>query len=227
MDRTFRRFLLLATVIATAGAGAAAPRSGLSPAAPSAAPQESLVFVTEDSGNAARFRVREQLAGFDLPNDAVGTTPAVRGEIVLRANGSVSPASRFTVDIRQLKSDQEKRDRYVQTRILDSAKFPSVSFLITHVNGLKLPLADSGAVTFTMRGNLTVHGSTKPTNWNVTATLSPAEVTGTASTKFTFEDFGLLRPKVPVVLSVQDTIKLEYDFRLSRMNQTEKCGVHC
>jgi polyisoprenoid-binding protein YceI len=154
--------------------------------------------------------------GFDLPNDAIGTTPAVSGELVLRANGSVSPLSKFTVDIRQLKSDQDKRDRYVQTRILDSAKFPSVAFLITHVTGLKLPLATSGTVHFTMRGNLTVHGNTRPTNWSVDANLSPTEVTGMASTAFTFEDFGLLRPKVPVVLSVQDTIRLEYDFRLSR-----------
>jgi polyisoprenoid-binding protein YceI len=215
MDRKFRRVLLLATVIAIAAAGAA-PRSTQSQPAPTAAPKESLVFVTDDSGNAARFRVREQLVGFDLPNDAIGTTPAVSGELVLRANGSVSPLSKFTVDIRRLKSDEDKRDRYVQTRILDSAKYPTVAFLITHINGLKLPLATSGSVHFTMRGNLTVHGSTKPTNWKVTANLSPAEVTGTASTVFTFEDFGLLRPKVPIVLSVQDTIRLEYDFRLVR-----------
>ena len=77
-----------------------------------------------------------------------------------------------------------------------------------------MPLATSGTVNFTMRGNLTVHGTTKTTNWKVTANLSPTDVTGTASTAFTFEDFGLLRPAVPVVLSVEDTIKLEYDFRL-------------
>ena len=39
---------------------------------------------------------------------------------------------------------------------------------------------------------------------------------GAASTAFTFADFKLVQPKVAVVLTVADTIKLEYDFRLVR-----------
>jgi len=34
-------------------------------------------------------------------------------------------------------------------------------------------------------------------------------------TAFTFKDFELVQPRVPVVLSVADTIKLEYDFRFA------------
>ena len=45
-----------------------------------------------------------------------------------------------------------------------------------------------------------------PTGWREMA------VTGTAATAFTFADFGLTQPKVPIVLSVADTIHLEYDF---------------
>jgi len=39
-------------------------------------------------------------------------------------------------------------------------------------------------------------------------------VTGTATTAFPFSEFGLTQPRVPVVLSVADTIKLEYAFSL-------------
>jgi hypothetical protein len=39
-------------------------------------------------------------------------------------------------------------------------------------------------------------------------------VTGTAATTFLFSDFGLNQPRVPVVLSVADSIKLEYTFAL-------------
>lgn len=216
MDRKFQRLVLIAVLAATAATGATVPRQTHSQPAPTPAKTDSFRFVTSDSGNRARFRVREQLVGFDLPSDAVGTTQAVSGELVLRSNGSATPQSKFTVDIRQLKSDEEKRDRYVQTRILDSAKYPLVTFLITHADGLKFPLAASGTVAFTLRGNLTVHGTTRPTHWKVTANLTPTEVVGTAATSFTFEDFGLLRPKVPIVLGVEDTIKLEYDFRLTR-----------
>jgi polyisoprenoid-binding protein YceI len=176
-----------------------------------------LRFVTADSGNSARYRVREQLVGHDLPNDAVGTTGGVTGMIVIGADGKlVAGESRFVVDLMPLKSDQSRRDRYVQGRILETEKFPTVTLAATGVTGLRAPLPTSGAVTFQLMGDLTVHGVTKPTSWQVTANVEGADLTGRAATWFTFADFGLLQPHVPVLLSVVDTIKLEYDFHLVR-----------
>jgi hypothetical protein len=43
-------------------------------------------------------------------------------------------------------------------------------------------------------------------------------VTGTAATAFTFSDFELTQPRVPIVLSVADTIRLEYVFNLVAAN---------
>jgi polyisoprenoid-binding protein YceI len=63
-------------------------------------------------------------------------------------------------------------------------------------------------------GNMTVHGVTKPTTWHVTAEAKNGLVTGNATTQFTFSDFSLSEPRVPVLLSVADSIKLEYDFTL-------------
>ncbi len=67
-----------------------------------------------------------------------------------------------------------------------------------------------------MTGNLTVKRETRPTTWRVTAIRSGEVVTGTATTAFTFADFAMEKPRVRSVLSVADTIKLEYDFRLER-----------
>jgi len=55
---------------------------------------------------------------------------------------------------------------------------------------------------------------TRPTVWNGTAQFNNSGVTGAASTSFTFEDIQLEQPRVPVLLSVADTIKLEIDFNL-------------
>lgn len=44
------------------------------------------------------------------------------------------------------------------------------------------------------------------------ATFNGSDITGNAATSFTFADFGITQPRVPVVLSVAGTIKLEYDF---------------
>jgi hypothetical protein len=57
---------------------------------------------------------------------------------------------------------------------------------------------------------------TRPTTWNVTARFNGNQITGSATTAFTFADFELTQPRVPVLLSVADTIRLEYDFTLQR-----------
>ena len=40
-------------------------------------------------------------------------------------------------------------------------------------------------------------------------------MTGKAATAFTFKDFAIDQPRVPVVLSVADTIRLELDFTIA------------
>lgn len=172
-----------------------------------------LHLVVAPAGNEVRYRVREQLAGFDLPNDAVGKTAAVTGGITFDSKGAVVAAgSKLTVDVQGLTSDRSRRDGYVRGRVLETAQYPTVTLAPTAVSGLPWPLPTSGSHTFQLTGDLTVHGTTHPTTWNVTATFNGSDVTGTAITGFTFGDFGLTQPRVPIVLSVADSIHLEYEF---------------
>jgi polyisoprenoid-binding protein YceI len=170
-------------------------------------------FVVAPTGNEVRYRVREQLVGLDLPNDAVGATSDVTGGIAFDAKGVLVPAaSKFVVNIGSLKSDKDRRDGYVRGRILDATQYPTVELVPTALKGLTFPT--TGSKTFEMVGNLTVRGVTKPTTWRVDAKFDGDKVTGSASTSFPFSEFGLMQPRVPVVLSVADTIKLEYTFSL-------------
>jgi polyisoprenoid-binding protein YceI len=176
-------------------------------------------FVVAPTGNTARYRVREQLVGKDLPNDAVGATGGVTGTIAVDSvGGLVAGESRITIDVTGLRSDHARRDGYVQRRLLETERFPSVELVPTAVRGLPNPLpaasAESGPRTFELAGDLTVRGVTRPTTWRVRGEYRAGRVTGTASTAFTFQEFGLTQPRVPVVLSVADTIRLEYDFTL-------------
>ena len=172
-------------------------------------------YVVAPGGNEAQYRVREQLLHHDLPNDAIGKTSAITGGITFAPDGTIdTAASKITIDVTSLKSDQERRDGYVQHRILETAQYPTVVFTPTAVQGVKLPLPASGSQSFTLDGLLTVHGTTKPTVWHVTAQRTDSGVTGTGTTEFTFEDASLAQPHVPVLLSVADTIKLEYAFHL-------------
>lgn len=174
-------------------------------------------FVIGPTGNEARYRVREQLMGANLPNDAIGKTPDITGTILAYPDGRiVKDSSRIVVNLKNLKSDKDRRDGFLQRRTLETEKYPTVELVPTSIRGFNGTLPASGTATFELLGDLTVHGVSKPTVWQVTARAEGADVAGTATTAFTFKDIGLDQPKVPVVLSVADTIKLEYDFRMVR-----------
>jgi polyisoprenoid-binding protein YceI len=162
------------------------------------------------AGTEANYRVREQLMGHDLPNDAVGKTTTVSGAVIILADGSIDQAnSKITVDVSTLQSDQSRRDGFVSRNVLQTDQYPNVVFVPTSVKGLSSPLPQSGSVTFQVTGNLTVRDTTKPVTWDVTGDIANGKATGKATTTFTFEDFNLTQPKVPMVLSLEDKIVLE------------------
>lgn len=182
-----------------------------------------LRYVVAPTGNEARYRVREQLVGRDLPNDAVGATSEITGAIVVGADGKLVPAqSKIIVGTGKFTSDSDRRDGYVRRRLFESEQFPTVELVPTGVRGISGRPPTSGTRTFQLLGNLTIRGVTRPTVWNVRAQFQGDQVTGTAATRFTFNDFNLTQPRVPVVLSVADTIRLEYDFNLKREGEATR-----
>jgi hypothetical protein len=195
--------------------GTLADRS-VSAAAPALA---GLHLTVASNGNEGRYRIREQLVRVDLPGEAIGKTSEITGGIGIAADGSIIPAeSKFVVNVGTLKSDRDMRDGYVRRRTLETDQYPTVEFTPTGFRGLPKTLPTAGSHTFDVIGNLTVHGVTKPTTWRVKAEAKNGRVTGNASTLFTFSDFNLPQPRVPVLLSVEDTIRLEYDFSLVEKN---------
>ena len=185
-----------------------------------AVPAGALRFTVASTGNAARYRVREQLMGKDLPNDAVGETAEITGSITVDSTtGAIIPGqSKFVVNTSAFKSDSDRRDGYVRGRLLEAPKFPTVELAPTSVRGLVARATTAaGPISFELVGDLTVKGVTRPTTWKVTARQAGGKVTGSAVTRFVFADFGITPPKVPILLSVADTIALEYDFALDRV----------
>jgi polyisoprenoid-binding protein YceI len=124
--------------------------------------------------------------------------------------------SKFTVDVSNLVSDKDRRDGFVKRRVLQTDQYPTVTLVPRTIRGLKLPLPTSGSRSFDLTGDLTVRGVTRPTTWKVDAQFAPGGMTGKAATAFKFKDFTIDQPRVPVVLSVADTIKLELDFMMTK-----------
>jgi len=178
---------------------------------------DTIRFVLAPDKSEARFRVREQLANANLPNDAIGRTRDFTGTLVIKPDGSiVSSDSKFVVNMGTLTSDQSMRDNFLRGNVLQTNQYPSAVFVPTQVSGLPSPLPQAGSVTFKLTGDLTVRNVTKPVTWDVTAQVQGNQVTGQAATAFKFEDFALTQPHVARVLSIEDNIKLELDVTLQR-----------
>ena len=205
------------TMQVEATAPAAAMPATQAPAAPPTAEPvvagEATVF-TLGEGTIARYKVEEVLAntGFKI---ATGETLDVAGSIAFDADGKViADSSRIAVQAASLRTDSNRRDGYVRSRTLLTDTWPEVVFVPTAVDGLPAPVSDAtGSVEFTITGDLTVRDQTREVTWDAMAEFAgDGTATGFASVMFTFEDFGMDKPRVAIVVSVEDEILLELDF---------------
>ena len=204
----------------TVATPASVPVESTAPA-PVAPATDTLMPATEASafafslgaGTEARFKVEEVLArtGFKV---ATGITNEVSGSIVFGADGGIADESRIAVQAGTLTTDSNRRDGYVRDRTLETDTYPEVVFEPTASSGLPVPLTDAtGTHEFTITGDLTIKDQTREVTWDVMAEFGEdGAVSGLASVEFTFDDFGMTKPSVAVVLSVEDTIRLEIDF---------------
>lgn len=199
------------------------PGSPTSSATPTTAPNDAPTPEPEDppasivaqitEGSEARYRVREQFADLNFPNDAVGETSDVSGAMVFDSDGVVQPdQSMLVVDLSTLHSDDADRDDFLLGKSLESERFPLAEFVVEEAPGLPWPLPQEGEANFQLIGDMTLHNNTSPLTWEVTAQFAPEQVTGTARTNFTFSTFHMVRPSQLFLLSVEDDIRLEIDF---------------
>ncbi len=184
--------------------------------APSA-PAQAVEYVIVPDRSEARYRVTEQLVNRDLPSDAIGRTNQIGGSIVLDAGGQIdAEKSKITVNVASLATDQSRRDNFVRGNILQTDQYPEAYFVPREISGLSFPLPETGQVSFQVTGDLTIRDVTRPVTWAVSGAVEGGQAVGTASTTFTFAEFNLSQPRVPVVLSVKDSITLETDITLQR-----------
>lgn len=162
----------------------------------------------------ARYLVKEQLANLNLPNDAIGVSKGVKGTVSFDRSGKVLEGSKFTVDLSALQSDESRRDGFIKRNTLNTDQYPLAEFTPKEIKGLTLPLPASGKVKVQILGDLKIRTAVKPVTWEGEVEFKGGTAVLQAKTSFTFQDFGLTQPKVFVVLSVDEIIRLEATFTL-------------
>jgi polyisoprenoid-binding protein YceI len=217
-SRTIALAYLVALSAVIVLAFAAAP---IITAQPQTKPAATAVQLDVAPGTSVSYLVREQLAGINFPDDAEGKTDAITGSISILPDGSIDTAkSKLVIDLREIKSDQDMRDNYVRTQTFQTDKFPNAEFVPRELKGVPSPIPAPDRATgqsgFQLIGDLTVHGITKPVTLDGYATYSKDLISGRAITNFTFATFGLPKPTLARLLSVDDKIQLVIAFRLKR-----------
>ena len=178
---------------------------------------DAVKLIIDPATSQARYHAREQLAGKSLPSDAVGTSNAVSGALVLGPDGAIAAdQSQITVDLSKLQSDESRRDNFIKQDTLQTSRYPTAVFVPRQAAGLPSPLPTSGTATFQLSGDLTVHGVTKPVIWDVQAQFADAGISGSATTTVKITDFGMTPPRVGPVLSIEDGLTLELAFSAAR-----------
>ncbi len=142
------------------------------------------------NGSIAGYRIQETL--FGQSNTAVGRTSAITGSITL--SGTEVTAGRFSVDMTTVKSDQSLRDEQFQGRIMDTARYPTATFVLTRPIQLASIPAQGTTINTTATGQLTLHGTTRSATFEVQARWSGSTIAVSGSIPIVFADYGIDNP---------------------------------
>ena len=79
-----------------------------------------------------------------------------------------------------------------------------------------MPAGNQAQVGFQLIVDMTLHGVTKETTWNVVAVMANPTVNGRATSTIDFAQFNMTKPSLARLVSVEDKINLEIEFRCTR-----------
>ena len=136
------------------------------------------------------YRVKEVLGGVDT--EGVGRTNAVTGSLTI-AGTSVTAAD-FTVDVASITSDSSRRDGQFNGRIMDTATYPTATFVLTTPIELGSIPADGEQITVDASGDLTLRGTTNAVTFPLTAEYANGRIGVFGNISVTFADYGIPNP---------------------------------
>jgi polyisoprenoid-binding protein YceI len=143
---------------------------------------------------------------------AVGVTSAVRGTIVLdSAAPSRSRIEEIVVDLRELTSDNGRRDRALREAYLESNRYPFATLTGATLRDMPGAWPRGTLFRYAITGDLSVHGTTRATIWRGEGRFAGDTLYGTATTHVKMSAFGIQVPKL-LSLRSEDNVKLEIRF---------------
>ncbi len=171
-----------------------------------------VTFQISQDDSEVRFLIDEILRG--EPATAVGSTNQIVGEIVIDiANPAETQIGVIQVNARTLETDEFRRNRVIQNRILLTGAYEWISFATTSIIGLPEAVTFGEAIPVQIVGDLTIIGFANAVTFDGTLTpVSESQIVGSLTAVIERADYGLQIPSVPMVAEVSEDVVLEFDF---------------
>lgn len=157
------------------------------------------------------YRVKETIVG--QKTEGVGRTSEITGSLTI-ADEQVT-AAEFTVDMTTLVSDSTRRDRQVNTRILDTKTFPTATFVLKKPITLTPEALAGSDFSVDTTGTLTLRGVTKEIDLTLIARLVDDVIEVNGSYEIVFTDWSIPDPSISGIIVV-DRGLLEFLLRFKR-----------
>ena len=142
------------------------------------------------AGSVVGYRVGEILFGQSAT--AVGRTEEVTGS--MQVGGTTIDSAAFTVDMTSVESDESRRDNQFHGRIMDTTTHPTSTFELTEPLTFEDVPSEGTEVSKTAAGNLTLRGTTKPVEFNVTGELVGDVIQIKGSIPIVFAEWNIPNP---------------------------------
>lgn len=159
------------------------------------------------------YRVEEELATIGY-KEAVGRSPTVEATITIEG-GQLTGVS-VSADLRDLESDDSRRDGALRQQALESNAFPTATFELTEPVAIPEGLAQGEPISLEANGALTLHGVTQPVTVPIGAELRDGLLVVVGSIPILFADYDIAQPRSPILVSIEDNGVMELQLFLER-----------
>lgn len=159
------------------------------------------------------YRVEEELATIGY-KEAVGRSPTIDATITIAA-GQLTGVT-VTADLRDLKSDDSRRDGALRNQALESNRFPTATFELTEPIAVPDGLAAGEPISVEANGTLTLHGVTREVTIPIEAELANGVLVLVGSLPIVFADYDIAQPRSPILVSIEDNGVMELQLFLIR-----------
>jgi polyisoprenoid-binding protein YceI len=170
--------------------------------------------VSDDGASFVGYRVKEQLAFLNSPNDAVGRSKAVTG--TMQVAGDTVEQVRIEADLTQLSSDEDRRDNAIRQRGLESERFPTATLELAEPIQLAAAPVEGQEVQVEGTGRLTVHGVTRDVDLNLQGRWTGETIQVVGQLPVKMSDFQIEPPRFGPVVSIEDGLNVDFNLVFER-----------